>query len=76
MKEYKGLSENEAQRRLRENGENTIEAGSKSRPLLIFVNQFRDIMVIILLGATAISLILGDFFDSITIIAIVLMNAI
>ncbi len=76
MKEYKGLSEAQAQRKLKENGENIIESGKKSRPLLIFANQFRDIMVMILLIATAISLVLGDFFDSITIIAIVLMNAI
>lgn len=76
MKEYKGLSEAQAQRKLKENGENIIKSDKKSRPLMIFANQFRDIMVIILLIATAISLVLGDFFDSITIIAIVLMNAI
>ena len=76
MKDFKGLSEIAAQKLLKANGENTIETNQKTRPLLIFANQFRDIMVLILLAATAISLILGDFFDSITIIAIVLMNAI
>ncbi len=76
MKNFNGLKTTEAHKRLEQYGENIICEYKKSNSLLIFANQFRDIMVIILLVATAISIILGDIFDSFTILAIVLLNAV
>ncbi len=76
MKNYKGLKTTEAQQRLKEYGENVISEQKNSKPLLIFVNQFRDIMVMILLISTVISFLLGDIFDSLTIVAIVLLNSV
>ena len=71
-----GISTEEALKLLDKNGYNSISEDKKKRPLKIFVNQFRDIMVIILLTATVISVLLGEIYDSVTIILIVLLNAI
>jgi Ca2+-transporting ATPase len=72
----KGLSTEQAEERLRENGENVLADEKKAQPVKIFLGQFRDVMVIILLIATAISVFLGELYDAGTIIIIVLINAI
>lgn len=74
--EQEGLSSKEAQKRLLEYGENTLSAKKKSGPLKIFLGQFRDLMVIILLISTALSVLMGEITEAITIIAIVLLNAV
>ena len=71
-----GLTSAEANERLKANGANALATEKKSKPLKIFINQFKDIMVIILLISTGISVFLGETYDAITIILIVLINAI
>lgn len=71
-----GLTEKEASARLKEEGENVLESGRKTNPASIFFRQFKDVMVMILLGSTIISVLLGEISDAITIILIVLLNAI
>ncbi len=71
-----GLTTAEAEARRREAGENVLAAAKKIRPLAIFAGQFRDVMVLILLAATGISVMLGELTDAVTIILIVLMNAV
>ena len=71
-----GLTEKEAEERLGTEGENTIGGERKSGPMRIFLGQFRDVMVMILLGATVISVFLGEISDAVTIILIVLLNAV
>lgn len=71
-----GLTSAEAEKRLREDGENRLAEKKKAAPLKIFVGQFKDIMVLILLAATVISVFLGEYSDAVTIIIIVLLNAI
>lgn len=73
---YKGLTSAEAALRLAANGENRLAEPKKRNPLRVFIGQFRDVMVMILLGATVISVFLGDITDALTIILIVLLNAI
>ena len=67
-----GLTEKEASARLKEEGENVLESGRKTNPASIFFRQFKDVMVMILLGATIISVLLGEISDAVTIILIVL----
>lgn len=76
MREYKGLSSEQAVEILKEQGENRLEGKKRTGPLRIFVGQFRDVMVMVLLAATAVSALMGEIYDAITIIAIVLMDAI
>ena len=71
-----GLTEQEAKSRLRQDGENVLAEAQKPKPVRIFLGQFRDVMVMILLAATAVSILLGELTDAITIILIVLLNAI
>lgn len=71
-----GLSSAEAALRLKKYGENSLASEKKARPLKIFLGQFRDVMILILLVATAISVFLGEIYDAVTIITIVLLNAI
>lgn len=70
-----GLSSQEAQRRLKINGLNRLGEKKKASVMKIFANQFRDFMVMILLVATVISALLGEMYDAITIIIIVVLNA-
>ncbi len=71
-----GLTEREASERLKAEGENVLTQGKKSSAAGIFIGQFKDVMVMILLAATGISVLLGEITDAVTIILIVLLNAI
>jgi P-type Ca2+ transporter type 2C len=50
-----GLSDKEAQKRLKHYGENKLDEGEKPSGLLVFLRQFKDFMVLVLLAATLIS---------------------
>lgn len=72
----KGLTEKRAAEILSEKGSNTIAQKNKNSAVKIFAGQFRDVMVMILLAATVISVFLGEIYDAVTIIAIVFLNAV
>ncbi len=67
-----GLSETEARQRLGRYGFNEIKEKKRASPFLLFLSQFKDFLIIILLGAVVLSLVLGEVVDSIVIIVIVL----
>lgn len=71
-----GLTEYEAAEKLKTEGANVLADNRKTGPVRIFAGQFKDVMVMILLGATVISILLGEISDAVTIILIVLLNAI
>ncbi len=54
-----GLTSTEADRRLKHYGYNVLEQKKGISPLKIFAGQFKDILIIILLFAAAVSLVLG-----------------
>ena len=70
-----GLSTQEAQSRLSRSGENRLARKKRSSAAKIFAGQFHDIMVIILMAATVISVLLGEYADAIPILLIVIINA-
>jgi Ca2+-transporting ATPase len=70
-----GLSENEARARLKVHGFNILEQKKRVSPWKQFLLQFRDFMVLVLLGATVFSAVLGEYSDALTILAIVILNA-
>lgn len=55
---------------------NRLKGNHKISPLKIFLSQFTETMVLVLLGATVVSGIIGDMVDAITIMAIVIINAV
>lgn len=71
-----GLSEEEAQRRLRREGANELREGTQHGLPRILINQFSDFMILVLLLAALISGLIGDPQDAIVILVIVLLNAI
>lgn len=72
----KGLSDREARDRLEKAGLNVLERDGGIAPWQLFLNQFKDFMVMVLLAATVISGLLGEWSDAVTIAVIVLLNAI
>jgi len=75
MQNYKGLSTAQAEEILKKDGLNKLAESKKSGLLSVFMGQFKDVMVLILLAATAFSLIMGELWDAVTIIIIVILNA-
>lgn len=75
MEKYQGLSSKQAQKLLVQYGENRLKAHKKTGALGIFAGQFRDALILILLAATALSLLMGDVAEAATIVAIVFLNA-
>ncbi|MCD8502474.1 MAG: calcium-translocating P-type ATPase, SERCA-type [Bacillaceae bacterium] len=71
-----GLGQKEAEKRLTKFGENKLDEGEKVPAIFVFLAQFKDFMVIVLLAATLISGLLGEYIDAVTIIFIVLLNGI
>jgi Ca2+-transporting ATPase len=71
-----GLSSEEVQKRLEEFGPNELKKEKGKSPVRLFLEQFTDILIIILLVATALSMAIGEFYDAIVIIAIVMACAV
>ena len=70
-----GLHQSIAEERLVEYGRNELLEKKKKPYLLLFLNQFKDLMILILLFAAIVSIAIGDIKDAILIFGIVLMNA-
>ena len=67
-----GLTEDEAERRLRVYGPNTVKARRRS-PIRIFARQFANPLIIILIAASTISALLGEVVDFLLITAVVIL---
>ncbi|MEP0804016.1 MAG: cation-translocating P-type ATPase [Chloroflexota bacterium] len=67
-----GLSQEEARARLARYGPNEIQAARRISPWEILLEQFKNVLILILLGATTISFFLGHGVESIVIAVIVL----
>lgn len=71
----KGLDGKEVAKRLKHLGPNQLISAPKDPPWVMFLNQFKDFMVLVLLAATIISGFLQEWADAITIMIIVVVNA-
>ena len=71
-----GLSAQEAKARLETYGPNELHSGEKKSVLRIFLEQFADFIVIILILAALISAAMGDVESTVVILAVITMNAI
>ena len=73
---HQGLSEKEVFQRQQQDGKNVLEE-SKPKPVwLIFLEQFKDLLVLILIAAAIISMISGETQSTIVILAVITLNAI
>ncbi|WP_040948582.1 calcium-translocating P-type ATPase, SERCA-type [Gorillibacterium massiliense] len=72
----RGLEWKEAERRKEALGLNVLTEGKGVSPIALLLAQFKDFMVLVLMGATMISGLLGEYLDAITIVAIIVLNGI
>ncbi|MEX2024251.1 MAG: HAD-IC family P-type ATPase [Thermoleophilaceae bacterium] len=71
----RGLDEAEAQRRLERLGPNALPAARRQGPLVRLALQFHHPLIYILLGASAVTVAVGEPVDAAVILAVVLLNA-
>lgn len=71
-----GLSQEQADKLLKENGLNEINKNKKNNAFILFLSQFKDVMLAILFVASIISFILKEYSDTFVIIGVLLLNAI
>lgn len=72
----RGLSTQEAAKRLAENGPNQLKEATSTSLLQKFINQFKDLMIAILLIAAIVAGFTGEMVDASFILAIVIINAV
>lgn len=72
----KGLTTLESEERIKQYGENKLAEKKKKSPIIVFLEQFKDLLVIILLIAAIISGITGEWAGMGVIFAVIILNAI
>jgi Ca2+-transporting ATPase len=72
----KGLTSDEAKKRIKQYGPNDIQKGVKTSALGLFLNQFKDPLLILLILAGVLSISIGEAVEGIAMFAIVLLNAV
>jgi len=70
-----GLTNDEAEKRLEEFGYNELQKGKRITALIIFINQFKNALLLLLIAAGILSLFLGELIESIAIFGILILNA-
>ena len=71
-----GLTSQEAERKLAETGRNALKEAEKKSTLQVFLEQFKDLLVLILIAAAVISMISGNMESTIVIFVVIVLNAV
>nr|MBP7322008.1 cation-translocating P-type ATPase [Deltaproteobacteria bacterium] len=71
-----GISDREAGQRLKEHGLNELKEKKKKNPFMMFLDQFNDFMILVLIVAAVVAGFIGEPSDTIAIAVIVLLNAV
>ena len=71
-----GLTTEQVAKQRQTYGENVLAEEKKKSPLVVFLEQFKDLLVIILIIAAVISAVSGNGESTIVIVAVITMNAI
>ena len=72
----KGLDPEDVARRLAEHGPNELSHAEKASPFTLFFNQFKNVLIIILIVATVLSALVGEWIDAIIICVLILFCAV
>ena len=71
-----GLDEAEAERRLERYGPNALPLAARRGSLARFIDQFRSVLIYVLLASAAVTAIIGHWIDTAVIVAVVIANAV
>ena len=71
-----GLDDAAVQKKIEEFGKNELVSKKKISPLVIFLRQFLDVMILVLAVAAVISIFIGEVSDTIVIVVIIVLNAV
>ena len=71
-----GLTKAEVEKRREQYGFNELQEGGKKTIFQVFIDQFKDLLVIILIGAAIISMFLGNIESALVIFAVIILNAV
>ncbi len=71
-----GIAPSEAQRRLQTYGYNELKEKKRASPVILFLNQFKSFLVLILIIAAVISYVIDNVVDAVLIVIIIVANAI
>ena len=71
-----GLTSSQAEKILAEKGENVLEEGKRKSTLQVCLEQFCDLLVVILIIAALISMVSGNVESTVVILAVIILNAI
>lgn len=71
-----GLTDDDVKKRQQIYGYNVLEEGKRTSTWAVFMGQFKDLLVIILLVAAFVSFLLGEVGSTIVIMIVVILNAI
>jgi len=71
-----GLAASEAQKRSLQYGKNELVEKKKDGPIILFLSQFKEILIVILIFAAAIAYYVGEEIDAIFILIVVVLNAV
>jgi Ca2+-transporting ATPase len=72
----RGLDTAECAERLHRYGPNELVEKKKKTPFMMLLDQFRDFMILVLIGAALVSGFIGELMDTVAIIVIVVINAV
>jgi len=70
-----GLTHAQALERLARHGPNILPAGVARSPWMVFLSQFKSILIVILIGAALLAALVGSRKDAVVILAVVVINA-
>jgi len=71
-----GLTSDEAKKRLDKYGENKLKGKPKKSLIFLFFEQLKDMLIYVLLGASVITIVIGEYVDAIIILSVVVLNAV
>ena len=71
-----GLNESQAEERKRKHGKNLLEEQKKMSPLAVFIDQFKDLLIFILIIAGIVSMFSGQVESTVVIFAVIVLNAV
>lgn len=71
-----GISKDEAAKRLEKYGMNKLKGKPKKSLLTLLLSQLKDMLIYVLLGAALVTIVIGEYSDSIIILLVVLLNAV